>query len=184
MSPILGIFASSYVSVIPAFDSIATTTLSGNSTSFTFSSIPSTYKHLQLRCFLKPGSGDNDILLQFNGDTGSNYSYHTLFGTGSATGADGSANQTFIYLARAFNTANVGAGAIVDILDYANTNKYKTARILAGFEDNTSHPGYRDVGLYSGSWRNTTAISSITISVASGFSLGQYTSVALYGIKG
>lgn len=183
----LGIYASQisgHLAPASSYDSIATVTLSGTSSSFSFTSIPNTYTHLQLRCFLKAGSGDNDITFQFNSDTGSNYSYHTLYGTGSAAGADGSANQSFIYLARNFNTANIGAAAIVDILDYKNSNKYKTARILAGFEDNTSHAGYRDLGIYSGSWRNTAAITSIDISVQGGYSLGQYTQVALYGIKG
>jgi hypothetical protein len=183
LNNIAALYDSGIAPAVGDYESIATTTLSGNSSSFTFSSIPSDYSHLQLRCFLKSGSGDNDILLQFNGDSGANYSYHTLFGTGSAVGADGSASQTFIYLARNFNTASVGAAAIVDILDYKDTNKYKTARILAGFDDSTSHAGYRDVGLFSGNWRNTAAITSITISVAGGYALGQYTSVALYGVK-
>ena len=165
------------------YESIATVTLTGNSTGFSLSSIPSTYTHLQLRCFLISGSGDNDVLMRFNSDSGSTYSYHTLYGTGSAAGADGSANQTFMYLARNFATASVGAASVVDILDYKDTNKYKTARFLSGFEDNTSHAGYRDLGLYSGSWRNTAAITSIDIVVAGGYSLGQYTQVALYGIK-
>jgi hypothetical protein len=139
---------------------------------------------LQLRCFLKAGIGDNDVQIQFNSDTASNYSFHTLYGDGSSAAADGSANQSAIYLARNFNTANIGAASVVDILDYKNTNKYKTVRILSGFDDNTAHTGYRDLGLYSGNWRNTAAITSITISVQGGLSLGAYTSVALYGIKG
>jgi len=167
-----------------SYESIATIRLSSNSSLFSFTSIPSTFSHLQLRCFLKAGFGDNDIFMGFNSDTGANYSYHTLFGTGSAVGADGSANQTAMYLARNWITADIGAVSVVDILDYKDTNKYKTARFLTGFEDNTSHPGYRDLGLYSGSWRNTAAITSIDITVPGGYALGSGTVVALYGIKG
>lgn len=189
MTPILGTMASqisghlSY-SPILAYESIATTTLTGNSTNFTLSSIPGTYTHLQLRCFLIAGHGDNDIYLRFNGDTGNNYSWHTLFGDSSTAQADATTSASKSYLARNWNTGSIGAVAIVDILDYANTNKYKTTRTLVGFDDNTAHTGYRDLGLYSGNWRNTAAITSITIDVESGYSLGQYTSVALYGIKG
>ena len=65
---------------------------------------------------------------------------------------------------------------IVDILDYANTNKYKTMRALDGFDANGS--GY--AVLWSGNWRSTSAVSTITIT---GGTFAQYSSFALYGIK-
>jgi hypothetical protein len=119
--------------------------------------------------------------MQFNSDTGSNYAVHQLLGTGAAASASGSASQTSINLVYD-NKANVSfpAVAIVDVLDYANSNKYKTVRSLAGSEQNTND------GLImfrSGLWMNTAAITSISIFLDSG-SYNQYSSFALYGIKG
>jgi len=77
------------------------------------------------------------------------------------------------------NTASVFAAYVIDILDYANTNKYKTSRNLAGYDNNS---GGR-VSLNSGNWRNTNAITSITLTCRSD-NFQQYSQFALYGIKG
>jgi hypothetical protein len=69
---------------------------------------------------------------------------------------------------------------VIDILDYANTNKYKTIRSLSGTSYNNNNGA---VGLFSGSWRNTNAITAITLQ-ASAANLAQYSQFALYGIKG
>jgi hypothetical protein len=80
----------------------------------------------------------------------------------------------------ASSTASIFGVAVCDILDYTNTNKYKTVRSLSGHDQNGS--GY--VTLMSGSWRNTAAITSITILRDSGgANLTQYSQFALYGIK-
>lgn len=76
-------------------------------------------------------------------------------------------------------TANVFGAIVLDILDYADTNKYKTTRSLAGLDSNTAGGALQ---LASGSWRNTAAITSITFS--SGTNFQQYSTLALYGIKG
>ena len=167
------------------FESIGTTTLSSSTASVTFSSIPQTYKHLQIRVFARgdrPSPSDY-CNFQFNGDTASNYQEHQLYGIGS-TPVSGSDNvQTYI------NTMNItGASAaastfgvcVLDILDYASTNKYKTTRHLTGWDNNTANGV---VSFESGHWRSTNAITSIRF-----FPLGanfvQYSSIALYGIKG
>jgi hypothetical protein len=77
--------------------------------------------------------------------------------------------------------ANIYGGHIVDILDYANTNKYKTTRFIGGVETNASSQSYSNFG--SGNWRNTNAITSIVLFPQSG-TFAQYSSYALYGIKG
>ena len=74
--------------------------------------------------------------------------------------------------------ANVPANFIIDILDYANTNKYKTNTSLSGLDTNNAQ--YADIRLNSGNWRNTAAVSTITIS---GMTFGTYSSFALYGVK-
>ncbi len=53
------------------FNSIASTTLTGNQSTITFNNIPQTYKHLQLRVFSRVTSGyDNYLYLTMNGVAG------------------------------------------------------------------------------------------------------------------
>ena len=187
MSPILGIWASQKLVSNPSFESIATVTVgSGGASYVEFTSIPSTYTHLQIRAIARVNNtSDSDWHLRFgttnSPDTGSNYSNHYLGGNGSTTYAGGSANQVSIYTGvngLSGMTSNVFGATVTDILDYANTNKYKTVRSLNGVDANGS--GYAQ--MYSGSWRNSGAISYIRILVFSG-SFTQYSSFALYGIK-
>ena len=168
------------------YQSIATVSVgSGGSSSISFSSIPSTYQHLQLRFIARSTTVATQSVayMQFNSDTAANYSYHELTGQGSTAGANGSANVTgpriAIYPAASSTASMFGAG-VIDILDYKDTNKYKTYRSLNGNDQNGS--GY--VILFSGNWRSTSAINAITIGDNSGGNFVQYTQVALYGIKG
>lgn len=192
MSPILGIWASqNYPRVTTAYESIATTTVgSGGTSSISFSSIPSTYTHLQIRAFVKAGSGggsDGQAMIRVgNGsvDTASNYSYHSVYGTGASAAANNSGtgqNAWYPYAIPDSSTTSVFAAWVVDILDYANTNKYKTIRALAGFD--TNNTGSCEVNLSSANWRSTSAINIITWA-PSPASWVQYSHFALYGIKG
>lgn len=155
------------------YQSIATVTVgSGGAASVTFSSIPATYTHLQVRAFMV---GGNYTTIRFNGDTtGSNYRNHYLVGNGTAAIGGGNANTAFTPMSSSAN----GYVDIIDILDYANTNKYKTVRALEGFDNN----GSGEVYLSSNLWESTAAISSIVFTPNS--SMSQYSSFALYGIKG
>ena len=161
------------------FESIATTTLSTSAASVTFSSIAGTYKHLQLR--ITAGNSVSAYMgMVVNSDTGSNYAFHRLSGDGATADSNNSTSRSDMILTGAggmATTANVFGGFIVDILDYANTNKYKTVRCLNGYDANGS--GY--MNLSSNVWLNTAAITSLTLSSASNFR--QYSSFALYGIK-
>jgi hypothetical protein len=155
--------------------------------SVSFTNIPNTYTHLQVRAIGRTNRGSgatNDpFKLVFNSDTGNNYDQHYLQGDGSSASAFASINQGFIaaYLATATSaTASVFGTIILDVLDYANTNKYKTTRALGGFDNN----GSGIVALVSGNWRNTNAITSITITPQVGSNWEQYSQIALYGIKG
>ena len=163
-----------------SYESIATVTVgSGGAANVEFTSIPATYTHLQIRgIYRNNNSADDSVGLQFNSDTGSNYSQHGLYGNGSSAGSYGSANTTDITIWPLSAVANTFGTAIIDILDYKDTNKYKTVRSLTGYDNNGS--GF--VLLQSGSWRSTSAISSIQITTRVG-TFQQYTNVALYGIK-
>lgn len=163
-----------------SFESIATVTVgAGGASSVTFSSIPSTYTHLQLRGIFRPTTA-TWVIANFNGDTGANYYMHNLRGNGSSASA-GAASEPYVYFILGATTAsNTYAAGVIDILDYANTNKYKTLRSLSGIDTN----GGGNIDLTSGSWRNTGAISSIVLSTNALVSIPEYSSFALYGIKG
>jgi len=187
VSPILGIWASQNYSRNPlnGFVSIATQTVgSGGASSVTFSNIPSVYKHLQIRVFARLSSNaDYSAWLRVgNGsaDSGSNYNWHAIRGDGSTVGTLANANQTEIFAWSAGTQINsVGSVAVIDILDYQNTNKFKTVRSLGGGDNNGN--GYAN--LFSGAWRSTTAIDTINITPQSS-TWAQYSSFALYGIQG
>jgi hypothetical protein len=151
--------------------------------SVTFSNIPSTYKHLQLRILGRSTStSTTQISMRFNSDSASNYSEHFLRGDGSSASAYGGANVSAVQtgiLPGTNQSANVFGALIVDILDYADTNKFKTVRMMTAYDNN----GSGSVGLYSANWRSTSAITSIE-SFVSGFNLVQNSQFALYGIKG
>jgi hypothetical protein len=168
-----------------AYESIATTTVgSGGVSSVTFSSIPSTYAHLQIRATVRGGFAGSleQTKMRFNSNVIS-YSSHWLEGNGSAASAGNSwvDNEVFLrYSPGNGSTASVFGVYIMDILDYANTSKNKVTRTLMGFDANGS--GY--ISLCSGHWNNTAAISSISLVPKDGSSWAQYSSFALYGIKG
>jgi hypothetical protein len=182
--PILGILASSVPAAAGDYESIATVTVgSGGAANVEFTSIPSTYTHLQLRSLIRGTNSSSEVetRVTFNSDTSANYASHQIYGTGSVVPVDGETNSSYIYYlySPANNaTASVFGGAVMDILDYGNTNKYKTTRTLAGFDANGS--GY--ILFRSGHWRNTAAITSIKIVCASN-NFAQYSHFALYGIK-
>lgn len=150
---------------------------SGGATSLEWTSIPSTYTHLQIRVMNLSGSATGDLRLQFNSDTGSNYSLHYLAGDGATASAGGTANTTYAYCGQGGSSTNP-AVSVIDVLDYANGNKYKTTRTLSGYDPNGTG-GWIFLG--SGNWRNTNAITSIKLFI-NGYNLNQYSSFALYGV--
>ncbi len=172
------------------FESIATTTVGvGGASSVTFSSIPATYKHLQIRMINRVvgnsgGNTNSNIFMRFNGDTGTNYTRHLLYDQ-AGIGSVGSANASTIFASAAPNSGNTSGifGAeVVDILDYANTNKFKTTRTIGGYDNNGV--GGNRFSFESGVWRDTSAITTILIYPDNSETWAQYSSFALYGIKG
>ena len=175
-----GLYAGGVPPVTNSYESIATVTVgSGGSSSISFSSIPSTFKHLQIRSINLSSSTDNNILMTFNSDTASNYSRHYMYGDGSSVGASATTSTTALVPMTMGNSSNPMV-FICDVLDYQSTSKNKTIRSLGGTDRNGS--GY--VTFYSGLWFKTPeAISTITLTTAAG-NFNQYSSFALYGIKG
>jgi hypothetical protein len=172
------------------YESISTVTVgAGGAASISFTSIPSTYTHLQIRYISPLNCVDAEYYMTFNGVTGTSYDTHGMSGNGSSITAFNSINSAKINFGYDKNmtlNANYLKSGIMDILDYANTNKNKTTRVLNGVDANGSGVMCFESGLF----RNTAAISSISITQF-GFNgssyaftnFAQYSSFALYGIK-
>ena len=188
MSGILNALIGSYAPAGGSFESIATATGTGSSGTITFSSIPSTYQHLQIRGIFKytsTGTIREDLALTFNADTGTNYSFHTLIGAGSFVSAGAGANTSYIECSNIVGSSissSILTAVVIDIHDYASTTKNKTVRSIVGSEANISSSDYR-ITFCSGLWRNTNAINSLTLQVQGGTNFTTNTTVALYGIK-
>jgi hypothetical protein len=185
--PIPGIIASGVIEqVFEAYESIASQTLGSDTASVTFSSIPSTYQHLQVRCLVRnnrAATGLDNMDMRINGDTGFNYSSHVLRGNGSTATAASSSSQNRIILedsiSRNNNTANIFGVGIIDLHDYAVTGKNRVVRAVVGTDLN----GSGAIILASGARYNTAAVTSLTFFL-SGHSLLAGSTFALYGIKG
>lgn len=167
-----------------SFELISTTVLGASAATVSFTSISSAYTHLQLRY---TGRAQRSFTLDgmkilINGDSGGNYAYHRLTGDGSSvvSGAASSQSQLTYPTAFAGDTATSGvfAAGILDILDYKNTNKYKTVRMMTGMNSSTPY-----VNLYSGLWMNTAAITQIDISATTGPNILTGSRFSLYGVK-
>ena len=177
---ILGIIASSTLVAAGDFESIATVSGTGSSATITFSSIPSTYTHLQLRYVAKSTGAASYLIMKLNSAT-SNYDGHYLGGNGTSAsaGRTGVTNQMEFYNGVSNTTTGVVAAGVIDILDYANTNKYRTVRGITGIDYNGSGELYLGSNLYM----STTAVSTIDLTVNAG-NFTTTTQFALYGIKG
>ena len=192
--PILGIIASQISGHLTPPDTGAMFPLgmvsvgSAGSSTITFSSIPSTYKHLQVRAISRTNlasPGFASLTMELNSDTTSNYAWHRMWGNGSTANAGATASDSsmlFGVTSGDQNIANSFSIFICDILDYTSTSKNKTIRALTGGDDNTgSANGY--IGIHSGLWFKTPeAVTTVTIKPGAGQSFKQYSSFALYGI--
>jgi hypothetical protein len=168
----------------PAYEQIATTVLGSSTSTITFSSIPTTYKHLQVRGVFNANTSNTVTGLnwRFNGSSSVEYNAHYLYGDGSSMYSQQNGADTQIPIQ--LNTLGNGASSIfsvmtLDILDYAATTKNKTTRALGG--NGVIAPR---VILGSGLWINTSAINSITFYLNSGIQFFTGTRISLYGIKG
>ena len=154
------------------YEPIATGTTGGNS--ITFSSIPNTYTDLRLVVAGKQSNGGTNILLNFNGDGGSNYSQTYLVGNGSSASSGRFSNFTTTICAMGTGSSTTAFLMIADIMNYSNTTTYKTM-IWRSNDPNATDAA---VLLY----RSTSAINSINMQVqASNFTTN--TIFSIYGIK-
>ena len=167
------------VAAVGDFESIATLSGTGSSATISFTSIPGTYTHLQIRGFAQTTyGGAAAALIKVNGNTTvGNYSTHLMDGNGSSVSAYGASGD---WPQATVPTSSSYSGIVIDILDYTNTNKYKTIRSLSGWDAN----GSGLVRFSSGAmYANTNAITQLDLVLNNG-NFTNNTQFALYGIKG
>jgi len=168
-----------------AYDALATVSLSTATSSITFSGIPTGYRHLQIRASHRAtvGAGDGSVLMRFNDDVSTNYSWHRVYGYGSTAGADASINQTSMNVAQSMGATPSLQGFSVminDVLDYSSVSKNKTVRSLAGTDLNGDGAGAFFYN--SGAWMKTHPVTSIQITTNQ-TAFATYSQFALYGVK-
>jgi len=172
------------------YESISTAIVdSSGAASVEFSNIPQNYTHLQIRGITrctKADTGAENVVMAFNSDTTyTNYRTHYLQGSGAVAEA-GDLQVSAFYSNAGLTisdnaTASIYSAIIIDILDYSKTNKNTTVRVLTGIDVNGSGGLTR---LASSVWLNTSAITSISLNPRSAGNFKQYSSFALYGIRG
>lgn len=180
----LGILASSGGGAGGSFELISSTILGSSQASVTFdvSTYASTYKHLQIRYAAQTSATVYDntpLVLRMNGDTGSNYRYHELYGTGSSVASGSSADAWPAQLAtQQSGMTNKFAAGVLDVLDAFSSTKNTTVRGFSGTVGNTAY-----VFLKSMLWNNTATVTSLTVSGLAG-NLVVGSRFSIYGIKG
>ncbi len=169
-----------------SFESIQTLTGTGSSGTITFSSIPSTYKHLQVRISARVTGTNISTSMRVNNDATAVYARHALFGDGASVTAFGSASATSIAWADFVTGSNSTSGmqgvGIIDIADYASITKTKTVRLFGGMDTNNGSDG-GNMTLQSALYNSTTAITRLDFLVATS-NWATTSTFSLYGIKG
>jgi hypothetical protein len=171
-----------------AYELIETSLISSTTASVTFSTLPTSYTHLQIRLTGRSNRADfqDQTAIRFNGVTTTTYASHTLRATGAVVQSSNQTSFGFMFAPQAFDlfaasesASRFGAG-IIDILDFKNGNKTKTIRMLSGTAGGTQ---VRDIALTSGFNTSTDALTSVTIFPRNG-SWVSGTRISIYGIKG
>lgn len=177
MTPILGIMASGVTaSTLSSFESIATVTVgSGGAANVEFTSIPSTYQHLQVRCIFNSETDARNLNININGS--STTYWHLLYGNRTSA-ISGASTQSIVAVQDGADNTNMYAG-IIDFLDYKDTNKNRVLRSLIGYDRNVG--GIVQLG--SNLLTSTSAITSLKF-LYTDRDIVQYSHFALYGIKG
>lgn len=159
------------------YEPIATQTGNSSAISLTFSSIPQTYTDLVIVANSGTVSAGN-IQLQFNGDTGSNYTANILYATGSGSGASGryeNLTQAYMGAGAISSPTTITTLATANIMNYTNTTTFKS--VISRYGNAAG-----ELNSFVSLWRNTAAITSIVLSSYSSAYLTGST-FTLYGIK-
>jgi hypothetical protein len=174
--------SNSVTPVVPAaFESIASATGTGSSGTITFSSIPSTYKSLQIRCNFIPSVAGTIMQLRVNGDTGLNYSRHFIATQGANGLITAQTSQGGFNIGPTNGTDTTQPNlAIIDIHNYQAVGPSKTIRFLSGV---ARAQASNSITIGGGMWNSSAAITSVTLVLSSG-NFSTNSTMSLYGIKG
>jgi hypothetical protein len=163
------------------YEPIQSYTLASAAANITFNSIPSTYTDLRISFATTPNlTTFANPWMRFNGDTGSNYSFTRMWGTGASAFSGRGTSESKIIIGNAAGSRTTSPSFYgVDIFSYAGAT-YKTCLVDANNDNNGSGSVERIVGL----WSNTAAITSIVLNLEGGaINLEPGTTATLYGIK-
>lgn len=154
----------------------------GGATSIDFTTIPSTYTDLVIKLSARyDQSSDNAAYIRFNSDSGSNYSYRYIFGSGSTASSAAASSQIFsnmgISVASSY-TASTFSNSEIYIPNYAGS----TQKSMSGdnVQENNATTAFST--LTAGLWTGTAAITSIRLLPASG-NFVQHSTAYLYGVS-
>ena len=176
-----------YIPFISDYELLETEILTGSQTSVEFTSLDSytDYQHFQIRGTLRSNRGDtmDQVGIQMNSDTGSNYSWHYMEARTSTTsvGYDAGATQSNIFagwMTGNTGTADVYNAFVTDILDPLDTSKNTTIRHFYGI-----YAAFTIAALHSGARYNTEALTSIKYYSRLGASLVSGSRLSLYGLR-
>jgi hypothetical protein len=170
-----------------AIEAIATIYLEADASSVTFSSIPQTYEHLQLRYTLALNTTNNSYQRLYLGDgsadEGANYSQHMMYGHDAAAPVawSGTSSSIGVYAGQSPGSSDRSwAGrSIIDILDYVNTNKNTTVLVFNNDGGTASYADYIQFG--SALWDDTAAVDTILINDRNGHNFLRGAEFTLYG---
>ena len=157
---------------------LKTTTGSGSSTTsvvFVLTGITG-YTDLILISSVQGTSATDGFNMQFNGDTASNYSFTRLYGNGSSAYSNRYSSQPSLQIGEDTPNSTYYSAIVTQIMNYSNPNTYKT--VLTRW-----NPASTMVGSSVGLWRSTSAITSITLKMASANNIIAGSTFTLYGIQ-
>lgn len=159
----------------PTRTALATTTLASNAASVTFGSISGSYRDLIVS--VTGSATDYEyVMLQYNSDTGSNYTWVNMIGDGSAV-SGGAGTWNGAKVGRFSTTANVVSNLQANVMDYSATDKHTTTLARGNSPDEMT------MGICS-RWANTAAITSVKVLCYGGTALLESgTTVSLFGVE-
>lgn len=171
--------------VAATFQSIASSRLSSNTTSITFSSIPQTFKHLQIR-WAGGTVGGNYMYFTTNlGNTGKQSRISHYGGAWYNNQGQSQDGTSGVELHFGGIDSTYPAAGIIEILDYSSTTKSKIglSRLYRGYGVDPQYTVNNIVSFNCGT-TTTNAINSVTLQGTASYPLCVGTTVSLYGIKG
>jgi hypothetical protein len=158
----------------PTYTPLANVTLGAAASSVTFGSVPATYRDL-ICVVVAAGSTTLQGRIRLNGDSGNNYQYNRMSGSGSATSAATASSQSSGFVSAIAQATTTGALQMnINIMDYSATNKHTTIISRADQAANGTEA-------FVNRWANTAAVTSVQILTSTG-NWAAGATFALYGV--